>query len=200
MIYMRIDQIMIKEMLGEKDVGIYSAAVRLSEVFYFIPMIITNSLFPAIVAAKKINERLYFIRIQRLFTMLVWLAIAIALPTSILNEWLVVMLYGVDYKEAGKVLMISIWAGIFVFYGAARGRWLITENMQGYGVICTSVGAVTNIALNLILIKKLGIIGAAISTFMAYGMSSIIVPIFFVKDRVSVVMFLNTFWFKNIRD
>lgn len=40
MIYMRIDQIMIKEMLGEHEVGIYSAAVRLSEAFYFIPMLI----------------------------------------------------------------------------------------------------------------------------------------------------------------
>ena len=198
MIYMRIDQIMIKEMLGEKEVGLYSAAVRLSEVFYFIPMIITNSLFPAVVAAKKVNEQLYFIRTQRLFTVLVWLAIVIAIPITFLNEWMVVLLYGIDYKEAGKALMISIWAGIFVFYGAARGRWLITENMQNYGVICTSVGAITNIVLNLILIKQMGIIGAAIATFVAYGISSIIVPIFFVRDRVSVIMFLNTFSFKNI--
>ncbi len=193
MIYMRIDQIMIKEMLDESQVGLYSAAVRISEIFYFIPMIITSSLFPAVVAAKNTSEKLYFMRTQRLFTVLVWMAIAIAIPVTFLHEWLVVLLYGVDYKEAGKALMISIWAGIFVFYGAARGRWLIIENMQNYGVICTSVGAITNIGLNLILIKKMGITGAAIATFISQGVSAIVVPLFFKKDRGSVLMFLNTF-------
>jgi O-antigen/teichoic acid export membrane protein len=52
-IYMRIDQVMIKNMLGDREVGLYSAAMRLVEVWYFIPMIITQSVFPAIVNAKK---------------------------------------------------------------------------------------------------------------------------------------------------
>src|SRR5690606_5635462 len=68
MLYMRIDQVMIKEMLGEHDVGIYSAAVRLSEAFYFIPMFITASIFPAIINAKNQNEELYKRRLQRLYT------------------------------------------------------------------------------------------------------------------------------------
>ena len=50
---MKIDQVMIKEMLGAEAVGQYAAAVRLSEVWYFIPIIIASSLFPAIVILKK---------------------------------------------------------------------------------------------------------------------------------------------------
>ena len=53
MIQARIDQVMLKEMVGNTELGYYSSAMRLIEVFGFIPMIITSSLFPAIVNAKK---------------------------------------------------------------------------------------------------------------------------------------------------
>lgn len=62
-IYMKIDQVMIKEMLNAEAVGQYAAAVRLSEAWYFIPMVIIPSLFPAIINAKKISEELYYTRI-----------------------------------------------------------------------------------------------------------------------------------------
>ena len=124
MLYMRIDQIMIKEMLGEREVGLYSAAVRLSEAWYFVPAIITTSLFPAIVNAKKTSKDLYHARLQRLYTTLVWLAIAIAALMTFLSDWLITLLYGEAYKDAGRVLIIHIWAGVFVSIGVASGSWL----------------------------------------------------------------------------
>ena len=83
-IYMRIDQVMIKNMLDAKAVGNYAVAVRLSEVWYFIPMAITSSLFPAIINAKKLSEKLYYGRLQKLYDLMTWLAIIIALPTTFL--------------------------------------------------------------------------------------------------------------------
>jgi len=56
-VYMKIDQVMIKEMLGSEAVGQYAVAVRLSELWYFIPMIVVSSLFPAIINAKEISEK-----------------------------------------------------------------------------------------------------------------------------------------------
>ncbi|OYY58513.1 MAG: O-unit flippase, partial [Hydrogenophilales bacterium 28-61-11] len=67
MVYMRIDQIMLGQMLGDEAVGVYSAAVRISEVWYFIPTAIIASVFPAIVAAKKHSETLYRQRLQNLY-------------------------------------------------------------------------------------------------------------------------------------
>ncbi len=77
-IYMKIDQVMIKEMLDSEAVGQYAAAVRLSEAWYFIPMVIASSLFPAIINAKKQSEELYYARLQKLYDLMVWMAIAIA--------------------------------------------------------------------------------------------------------------------------
>ena len=90
-------------MLVEYQLEIYSAAVRLSEAFYFIPMLITASLFPAILSAKKQSNELYMLRLQRLYTFMVWSAIDIALTMTFLADWLIVLLFGQAYQEAGQV-------------------------------------------------------------------------------------------------
>ena len=114
-VYMKIDQVMIKEMLGSEAVGQYAAAVRLSEAWYFIPMVIAASLFPAIINAKKISELLYYARLQNLYNLMVWLAIAIAIPMTFMSDWIIELLYGGEYNEASAVLIIHIWAGVRVF-------------------------------------------------------------------------------------
>lgn len=167
MIYMRIDQIMIKEMLGEYEVGIYSAAVRLSEAFYFIPMLIARSLFPAIINAKKQSEELYKERLQRFYTLMVWMAIGIALPMTFLSDWLIILLFGEIYQQADQVLMIHIWAAVFVFLGVAFGKYLLAENYTKINFQRTLLGAVTNVLLNLYLIPIYGVVGAAMATFLA---------------------------------
>ncbi|MDD5578211.1 MAG: flippase [Methylobacter sp.] len=197
MIYMRIDQIMIKEMLGEKEVGLYSAAVRLSEVWYFIPGIITNSLFPAIISAKKISEEVYYGRLQKLYTLMVWMAIGIALPMTFLSDWLVMLLYGETYREAGQVLMISIWTGLFVFLGCAWSKWMLVENKQGLATIGHVVGAILNIVFNFILIPNLGINGAAMATLLSYSMSALFVFTLY-KPSKSYGLFMKSFYFKGI--
>jgi len=126
-IYMRIDQVMIKNMLGDREVGLYSAAMRLVEVWYFIPMIITQSVFPAIVNAKKISEEVYYKRLQQLFSLLIWIAIFIAIPISVFSHQIIYLSYGEKFTEASKVLAVSIWASLFVFVGVGSGKFLLAE-------------------------------------------------------------------------
>lgn len=178
MIYMRIDQIMIKEMLGEYEVGIYSAAVRLSEAFYFIPVLISASLFPAILNAKKHSEEQYKKRLQQLYTFMVWLAIAMAFPMTFLADWLVVFLYGDDYLEAGQVLSVHVWAAIFVFLGVSFSKYLVSENLSKIAFQRTLLGAISNILLNLWLIPIYGILGAAIATLTSQFVANYIYDFF----------------------
>jgi O-antigen/teichoic acid export membrane protein len=201
MIYMRIDQIMIKEMLGEHEVGLYSAAVRLSEIWYFIPVIVVNSLFPAIVNAKRISAELYQKRLQRLYSLMAWMAIGIAVPMTFLSEWLVVLLYGNAYKQAGQVLMIHIWASVFVFLGVAFGRYLTAENLNIKLLYRTLLGATSNVLLNLILIPKYGIRGAAISLFLSQLMANYIYDLFdkslYPQLKLKTIAIINPLCIKN---
>ena len=165
-IYMKIDQIMIKEMIGAEAVGQYAAAVRISEAWYFIPMVIASSLFPAVVNARNKNKDLYYGRLQSLYDIMVWMAIAIAVPVTFAGDWIVDFLYGDEYGQAANVLVIHIWAGVFVFIGVAFSNYLVAENLTKKSLYRTSFGAVVNIALNLIWIPAYGIEGAACATLI----------------------------------
>lgn len=57
-LYMRLDQVMLGYMFPNKGVlGIYSAAVRIAEMWYFVPMAVITSFRPVIMSTRKINEK-----------------------------------------------------------------------------------------------------------------------------------------------
>jgi O-antigen/teichoic acid export membrane protein len=203
MVYMRIDQVMIKMMLDNRAVGNYAAAVRLSEAWYFVPMAITQSLFPAILSAKKQSEKLYYDRLQKLYDLMVWLAIAVALPTTFLSGWVVNLLYGQEYSQSGGVLAIHIWAGVFVGIGVASGRWLLTENMQLFAFYRTLFGAIANVILNFILIPIWGIYGAAFSTLLSQMIASYLgyacSKRTFITFKMQTLSFFWPLWFIKAR-
>jgi len=177
-VYLKIDQIMLMEMVGNKAVGHYAAAVRISEAWYFIPIAISASLFPAIINAKKIDNALYSERLQQLFSFLVWFAVLIAIPMTFFSEILINTLYGEAYFQAGPVLMLHIWSAVFIFLGEASTRWFISENLQKYLFYRTAMGAILNIFLNYILIGKYGVYGAALATIISQFFSVYIFNLF----------------------
>ncbi|MDL1983378.1 MAG: flippase [Deltaproteobacteria bacterium] len=197
-IYMKIDQVMIKEMLDAERVGHYAAAVRLSEAWYFVPMAITSSVFPAIINAKKQSEELYYQRLQKLYDLMVWLAVAIALPTTFVAPWVIRVLYGDAFLPAAGVLSIHIWAGVFVFLGVACSKWFIVENYIKKNLYRTSIGMISNVVLNLILIPLYGIHGAAIATLLGQMTANLIYDIFDKQTYPSLKLktnALNPFYF-----
>ncbi|MFO5474450.1 MAG: flippase [Dolichospermum sp.] len=172
MVYMRIDQIMLGQMVGDKAVGLYSAATRISEVWYFIPMAIASSVSPAIYAAKEVSEALYYQRIKQLIRMLVLISLVISVPMSLMSGKLITILFGNGYAEAGKILAIHIWASLFVFMGVATSPWFIAEGLTEFSFHRTLIGAVVNVVLNFLLIPSYGGIGAAIATVIAYAIAA----------------------------
>jgi O-antigen/teichoic acid export membrane protein len=191
-IYMRIDQVMIKAILGDYEAGIYSSAVRLSEVWYFIPTLITASLFPAIVEAKQFSESLYYQRLQKLFTFLVWIAILLAVLVSTFSEWLIVLLFGDAYREASPILIVHIWTGVFVSMGVASSSWLVNESLQKIAFYRAFIGAIINIVLILLLIPRYGLIGVALATLFAQMAAALFFDIFLKQTRKIFIMKANT--------
>lgn len=170
-VYMRIDQVMLGNMIGDKEVGIYSAAVRISEIWYFIPVAIVSSVAPSIIEAKKIGEDLYYQRIGNLFRFMTGIAYGIAFLMTLFSNRLIMLLFGPNYAGAGIVLAIHTWASIFVFLGVARGPWIINEGLMKLSLYSTIIGATSNVVLNLFLIPSFGIVGAAIATLASYAVS-----------------------------
>lgn len=171
-IYMKIDLIMLGQMIGNSSVGIYSAAARISEIWYFIPMGIVSSVAPTIYAAKKSSETLYYKRIKQLLRLMVLLSSAIAIPMSFLSGTVIAILFGSGYAEAGPILAIHVWSSLFVFMGVATGPWFIAEGLTMFSLRRTLIGAITNVVLNIFLIPPYAGVGAAIATVISQAFAS----------------------------
>ena len=183
-IYMRTDQIMLGEMIGDSAVGIYSATVRISEMWYLIPSSLVQSVFPKVVQTKEISEKIYYERLQQLFYSVAALSYSVAIPVTFFSTPIMTLIYGDNYATGGAVFSIHIWSGLFVSLGVARSPWLITEGLTKFSAASTASGAIINLVLNYFLIAKYGIIGAAIATVISQIVASYVCHLFVPKTRI----------------
>lgn len=165
-LYIKIDQVMVGDMLGDREVGIYSAAVRLVEVWYFIPMAITSSVLPAVIKAKAKGEAEYYAILGNLYLLMIWLSLAVAICITLLAGPIVQTVFGQEYRAGSSVLSISCWSGLFIFFGLVSNHWYLLERLNHYTLYRHIIGALLNIALNLLLIPRYGITGAAVATLV----------------------------------
>ena len=173
-IYMKIDQVMLGQMLDKKAVGVYSAAIRISEVWYFIPISIVASVTPSLIEAKKLSPAIYRYRLANLFRLLSAIALAIAIPMTFASGYVARTLYGSQYEGVAPVLAIHIWAALFVFLGVAQGPWNINEGLTKLAFVRTVIGAASNILLNILLIPRYGPMGAAVATTVSYALAGVV--------------------------
>jgi len=167
-IYMKIDQVMIGRALNAESVGLYAAAIKLSEVWYFIPSIICTSLFPAIVNARQTSLETYRRRLKNLYLLMGLLALAIAMVISLAAQPLVAWLFGSTYALSVPILQIYIWSGIGIFIGSAVNQYLIAENLVKTVFFFSILGMIVNVGLNLVLIPQIGLLGAALASLISY--------------------------------
>lgn len=182
-IYMRIDQVMLGEMLGDSAVGVFSAAVRISEVWYFVPVSIMASVGPVLTILHQQSTESYEKKLENVIRFLAWMAILVAIGFTLLAVPIIHLLYGEAFQEAAKVLVIHSWGGVFVVLGLASVAWLTNEGMLRYSLYQALAGAIINVIANMFLIPKYGVVGSAWATVIAYGISAIVFNGLFPKTR-----------------
>ncbi len=193
-IYMKIDQIMLREMTTDKELGLYSAAVKLTEVWFFIPMIIKSSVFPNLVKTFETDKLSFYNKFYRLFRLMIIFSLAIAILFSLSGNYLVELLFGEDYSNSGKMLKGLIWVLIFVSLGVARSAYLISYNWNNIYFYTLALGAISNILINVVMIPNYGGLGAVVATLISYAIAGYISCFFFKKTRkIGLIMTLALF-------
>ncbi|MGI0480997.1 flippase [Geminocystis sp. CENA526] len=184
-IYLKIDQIMLGQMTSNTEVGVYSVAVRFSEVWYFIPNLIVASYFPSLLKSREKSYQEYNTRIQKLYDLLMLGALGLSIAMTFLSSPLINSLYGQYYQNSAIILSIHIWASIFIFMRALLSKWLIAEDLYIFSFVTHSSGAIVNLILNLFLIPSFGGIGAAIATVISYSVASYVSLFFHPRTIIS---------------
>jgi O-antigen/teichoic acid export membrane protein len=184
-VHTRIDQVMIGQMLGEVQVGIYSAAIRISEAWMFVPVLIVQTFMPYFVQLREKNPTLYQQRLMQLYSAMFWTGAAAGILTMLIGQQAITLLFGGAYSGAYAPLVLTIWTGIFSAQAVARGIWMISANLQIYRLFNNLAAVPINVLLNLLWIPKYGASGAAAASLVSVGVGTWLVPLIFVPLRQS---------------
>lgn len=167
MVYTRIDQIMIGQMRGDGEVGIYAAAARIAEFWYVIPTVLLQSLYSSMIASRGENPEHYHKLIQVSFDLMTLISVAFVLAIYGFSDRLMSIIYGSAYTGGGGILLVYVWSGIFVMIGHVREYWITMERRTRLSLVTTASGAVINVICNYLLIPSYGGVGAAIATLVS---------------------------------
>jgi O-antigen/teichoic acid export membrane protein len=166
----QFDIILLRILTDSSTTGIYKASLQISEFLWFVPMAVqlvllhsTSEMWSegSVEQISKVVSRVTELNLS--FTLL------LAIGLAVLSESFIPIYLGPDFKASIIPTLLLIPGAI----GFAIARPLIAVG-QGKGqlkilVLATGAAAVLNLLLNLILIPKYGMAGAAVATSISYG-------------------------------
>lgn len=199
LIYLKIDQVMLKEIIGYKEVGYYSVAVQISESWYFLPAIITTVIFPKLIKDGDKSEKVFYSSIGLLTEVLLVISILGALIISYISAPIIDFAFGKNYAASAIILSIHIWAGVFVFLRAVVSKWILIKEYYYFSVISQGLGAILNVGLNILLIPQHGGAGAAFATLLSYSSSLIFSLLIYKPARPLMLELLKSLLFIKLR-
>lgn len=189
-IYMKIDQVMLKSMLGNKQTGLYSSAVKLSEFWYLLPTTLSVSLYPLLARNFKENFSLYMHRLKFIMGVCFWFFLILSLGVYFSGDFIVETIFGVEYLGSIETLKIHMFAGIVTSMSIFYAQKYVLEKRTKLSLFGAITGAISNVILNIILIPRLGIEGAAWATLISYILPTLSISLIF--DRSIGVTFLKS--------
>ena len=160
-LYQRIDQVMLYKMSSAKEVGYYAAATRFTVFLGVLPVLLSRSLTPSLLDAKKQSLVSFYRRFLFLDSMIIWGTFASITGVVLLSEPLVNTLYGKTYSDSASILRILAGKSLFMAMGASSGQYILIRGLQKFGPVRQGTGCIVNILMNAFMIPRWGAIGAA---------------------------------------
>ena len=162
--YAQIDKIMLKGMGDEETVGYYAAAVSVCHFTNFVFNAISDSMRPSIIEQKNKSQEGFQQQLTQLYRITIYLALLQAVAVTVFSELILKILYEEQFLAAAGALRIVIWGTLLSYIGSVRSIWMLTESKQKYLLLINVCGIAINVLLNMLLISRWGMIGAAITS------------------------------------
>lgn len=178
LIFTRIDTIMIGLMRSNEEVGWYNVATKLIEAASIVPVIITNSLFPSLSVLHHESREAFNSMFNRGVKYALLVSIPIAIIGNIIAHKLIIFTFGAEYANSVIVFKILLLSVIFSFIVLLGGTALGSINKQKIAVWYSAIVLALNIILNLILIPRMGHIGAGIASLISFVTLALLITIY----------------------
>lgn len=192
LVYMRFDQILIREILGSKDLGLYAAVLPLSTVWNMLPTVVCTSVAPFIAKKKSESEYEYYKALLLVFRVFLLTSLSLSVLVAVLSPLIVKLLFGSAYIGSSSILAIHIFTNVPVFLGVAQSLWFTNENRSGVMLRNTLLGGFVALVANYYFLPVLGVEGAAISAVLSFFTSGVILNVFGAKEVFFMQLGINT--------
>jgi len=189
---MQVDKLILGDIIGAESVGIYSAATLVSTTWYVIPVVVGISVAPTLTKLYDFDRKQFIDRVQDLLSAITFLALVSGIVTSLLSDALIYLIFGSTYSAASLVLTIHIWTGLFVSHIVIRNQVLLIEGCMSTVAYVSGLALLSNVALNLILIRTYAEIGAATASLLSWALCSLFFPLAFDPSRRYPQMLLRS--------
>ncbi len=171
----KADVVIQKHFLGYDAVGLYSAAYRFLDFLTFLPAVVAISLFPHFSREKQIDSKENQVMSERIHRFLLALGIPLGVGSTILARKIIFVFFGQGFEGAVLPFQILIWSTVVtLFYGVANVIMQVKALKRAIYILCFST--LVNVAGNILLIPRYGIVASAWLTVLSY----ILVAIFYV--------------------
>lgn len=174
-IFAQTDKIMLKAMMDDEAVGIYSAAVTCAGLTSFVFTAIIDSFRPTVFENKRISQGAYENTLVSCYSVVIYVSLAQSVVCTVFSKLIISILYGADYAASAGVLSLVVWYTTFSYLGPIRNIWILAEDKQKYLWIINLSGALTNVVLNAVLIPFMGVMGAALASLVTQIFTNVII-------------------------
>ena len=160
-VYTKIDQLMIGNMLSKAHLGIYAVAVQYSNVMVFVPTIIAQTVSPILVQIREESYVRYSLLSSQFMSITVWVCIIMACIVCMVSYPLVYFTFGSSYIYAAGALSIISFKVIGDALSQTSGQLMIIEGIQKFASLRNVIGCIVCVLCNYVLIPRYGIMGTA---------------------------------------
>ena len=195
-VYMRADQLLIGQLLGDAQVGIYTAATRLIEAWYLVITAVMLAVTPRLAHTFHFDHDRYDQQLTLVIRVITWASVGVALVVTVAAPTVVNLLYGTAFAAAGPVLMVHGWATVFSSLGQAVSGALVNRRLLHIGVYQALLGAAVNIGTCLLLIPPMGVVGAAFAAVVTQIATGLLLNAFFPETRHLLRIQLRAIFFR----
>ncbi len=174
-IFGHIGSVLLKFLMDEAAVGVYTAAVTCTGMTSFVFAAIVDSARPSILECNQTDRAAFEKNVIRLYSVIIYLSVLQGICLSLLSPIVVQVLYGSEYAATIEPLRVMAWYTLFSNLGMVRNVWILAEGKQKYLWIINLCGVITNVSLNFLLIPVLGVMGAALAAVCTQIVSNVVV-------------------------
>ena len=197
-IYSFTDRFMLKQLVGESEVGYYSLAFSVSSMGAFILSAIIESVSPSVMQYHNEDKQKYKLTNKRLYAIVFYVSTLMSVFVFIISPLFVRIVYGEEYLPSVSPLKVAVWYVAFSYLGVARNVWVVCEKKQKYLKYIYIGSALLNVVVNAALIPFLGAVGAALASLLTQISTIFIFPMFFKELRPNVKLIVDAVLLRGV--